>query len=85
MVAVDEKKDSYATSIWIVPTHGGEPRRLTNGPRDSAPRWSPDGKTVAFLRSIEKDGKPQPPQIYLLSLAGNEPRALTSLSRGAVA
>src|SRR3954468_16105089 len=57
-VTVDEKEDRYATSLWSVPIAGGEPRRLTNGPRDSAPRWSPDGKTLAFLRVGEKKGKP---------------------------
>src|SRR5437763_669731 len=63
-VNVDAKKEGYETAIWIVPLRGGAaPRRLTNGPRDSAPRWSPDGKTLAFLRAPEKDGKPQPAQI----------------------
>jgi dipeptidyl aminopeptidase/acylaminoacyl peptidase len=81
-VTVDEKKDAYLTSLWSVSTRGGAaPRRITNGPRDSAPRWSPDGKTLAFLRSGEKDGKPAPPQIWLLSMSGGEPRALTTLSR----
>lgn len=81
-VTVDEKKDQYATSIWTVPARAGAaPRQLTNGPRDQQPRWSPDGKTLAFLRSAEKDGKPQPAQIYLLSLAGGEPRQLTSMKQ----
>ena len=81
-VSVDEKKDTYATAIWTVATRAGAvPRRVTNGPRDSTPRWSRDGKTLAFLRSGEKDGKPAPAQIHLLRLDGGEPRALTSLSR----
>lgn len=81
-VTIDEKADQYVTSIWSVPARpGAMPRQLTNGPRDTQPRWSPDGKTLAFLRTVEKDGKPQPPQIYLLSLAGGEPRQLTSLKQ----
>ena len=36
---------------------------------------------LAFLRAPEKDGKPQPSQIYLLRSDGGEPHALTSLSR----
>jgi dipeptidyl aminopeptidase/acylaminoacyl peptidase len=86
-VAVDADKDDYTTSIWLVPvpTRGerAEPRRLTNGPRDTAPRWSPDGTRLIFARAAEKDGKPQPSQLYLLSFAGGEPRPLTDLPKGA--
>ena len=79
-VTVNAKKDGYDTALWTVGTQGGEPpRQLTNGPRDAMPRWSPDGKTIAFLRSQEK----QQPQIYLLSLSGGEPHAITSLAKGA--
>jgi dipeptidyl aminopeptidase/acylaminoacyl peptidase len=81
-VNVDEKHEGYQTAIWVVPVKGGgAARRMTNGPRDSAPRWSPDGRTLAFLRSVEKDGKPQPGQIFLLPLGGSEPRALTSMPK----
>ena len=82
-VTVDEKKDRYETSIWTVAAAEGRgaPRQLTAGPSDTAPRWSPDGKSLAFLRSGEKDGKPTPAQIYILPLNGGEPRAVTSLSR----
>src|SRR5438093_11819431 len=56
-VTVDEKKDGYLSSIWIATRDGSEPpRALTNGPRDTSPRWSPDGKTIAFVRSVDKDG-----------------------------
>ena len=77
----DEKGDRYTTSLWSVETRAGAtPRRITNGPRDTMPRWSPDGRSLAFLRAGEpKDGKPAPAQIHLLSLSGGEPRALTGL------
>jgi dipeptidyl aminopeptidase/acylaminoacyl peptidase len=81
-ITADEKGDRYVTSIWSMPARAGAvPRQLTNGPRDAKPRWSPDGKTLAFLRAPEKDGKPQPPQIFVLSLAGGEPRQLTSMKQ----
>ena len=44
VVTVNVKHDGYETSLWIVGTDGASPpRRLTAGPRDGAPRWSPDG------------------------------------------
>jgi dipeptidyl aminopeptidase/acylaminoacyl peptidase len=86
-VAVNAEKDDYSTSIWLVPiTARGqevEARPLSNGPRDTAPRWSPDGTKLIFARATEKDGKPQPAQLYLLSFAGGEPRPLTDLPKGA--
>ncbi|HEX9985559.1 MAG TPA: S9 family peptidase [Thermoanaerobaculia bacterium] len=77
---VNEKKDGYETALWLVQARAGAtPRRLTNGPRDTTPRWSPDGQTLAFLRPA---GEKEPrPQIHLLPMSGGEPRALTSLAR----
>ena len=37
--------------ISVVSASGGRVRRLTHGPNDSTPAWSPDGRTVAFVRS----------------------------------
>ena len=82
-VTVNEKKEGYNTSIWMVGTSGSEaPHRLTSGERDSGPRWSPDGKYVVFTRSMEKDGKPEPPQLCLLSMAGGDAFVFTSLPKG---
>jgi dipeptidyl aminopeptidase/acylaminoacyl peptidase len=87
-VVTDEKHTGYETSIWIVATTGNEaPVRLTNGKHDASPRWSPDSKLLAFVRGGEKDdsGKPRPPQIAILSLAGGEARIVTDLPKGAAA
>ena len=83
-VVVNESKDDYETSLWLVAASGSDgPRRLTSGIRDQSPRWSPDGHQLAFVRAIDRDGRPQPGQIYLLSLDGGEARAITDLARGA--
>ena len=82
-VWIDKKTDKYQTALWMIPSGGGASRQITAGPADSSPRWSPDGKTLAFLRVTEKAGKPQPPQIYLLSFAGGEARPLTDVHHGA--
>jgi len=82
-VRVTPKHDNYETALWMVPAQGGAARQLTSGPHDSDAHWSPDGKLVAFQRAVEKDGKPQPAQIYLLSMEGGEARALTDMPKGA--
>src|SRR5512132_3538990 len=83
-VTVNEKKEGYNTSIWSVPVAGGEaPRQLTKGDHDTTPRWSPDGKFLLFLRSTEKDGKPEPPQLAMLPMAGGDSFVLTDLPKGA--
>jgi dipeptidyl aminopeptidase/acylaminoacyl peptidase len=83
-VDVNAKKDGYDTSLWIVPAAGGsEPRKLTAGPRDTSPRWSPDGKTLAFVRALEEGGRPQPGQVFVLSMSGGEARQVTKIARGA--
>ncbi len=82
-VSVDEKTDQYDTAIWLAPTGGDQPpRRLTGGTRDHSPRWSPDGARLAFVRSAERDGRVQPPQVYVMAMAGGEGRAVTELPRG---
>jgi dipeptidyl aminopeptidase/acylaminoacyl peptidase len=83
-VSLDEKKDAYETAIWLAKTDGNEPpRAITSGVRDTSPRWSPDGRRLAFVRSIEKDGRPQPAQIHVMAMTGGEPWAITEIPRAA--
>lgn len=97
-VTVDEKKTGYDTAIWSVSTPGDEqPRRMTDGKHDSSPRWSPDGKWLAFVRTPESaggaaggasgasaPGRGQSPQLYLLPVSGGgESWKITDLPRGA--
>lgn len=63
-------------AVWIVPTRGGEPRRLTVAKeRAGTPRFSPDGRRLAFL-SNRSGGS----QVHLLDLAGGEAVQATSLA-----
>lgn len=82
-VSVNSKHDGYETSLWIVPASGGDARQITVGPHDSGPRWSANGKRLAFVRSTEKDGKPEPGQIFILPMDGGEARQLTEVAKGA--
>jgi dipeptidyl aminopeptidase/acylaminoacyl peptidase len=71
----------YRSQIMLVPFDGSSaPRALTSGRhRDTAPRWSPDGCSLAFVSDRDNDRA----QVFLLSLQGGEPRQLTWLKRGA--
>jgi len=81
----DFENAHWDTDLWLVrweagkPADGwGAPRQLTfTTARDTRPRWSPDGQSIAFLR-----GSGTSAQIWLLALAGGEPRAVTHAARG---
>ncbi|HEY9106963.1 MAG TPA: S9 family peptidase [Roseateles sp.] len=69
------------SSLWSFSLETGEARRLTHGQaRDECPRWSPDGRCIAFLSDRARPGTPQ---IQLMPLDGGEARPLTRLARGA--
>ena len=74
----DMNANRNASNVWIVSTSGGTPMQLTQSGHDSAPEWSPDAKTLAFLSSREGNS-----QVYLLSMDGGEAHAVTHLSTGA--
>jgi dipeptidyl aminopeptidase/acylaminoacyl peptidase len=81
-VVADVLKDENRTNadLWLINADGsGEPRKLTHSPkRDAHPRWSPDGKWIAFESTRDGDS-----QLYLLPTDGGEPRKLTTISTGA--
>lgn len=82
-VTVNEKENRYETSLFTVAASGADaPRRLTSNVRDTTPRWSPDGRQIAFVRSVEKDGRPQPGQVYLLDMSGGEVYPPTDDTKG---
>jgi dipeptidyl aminopeptidase/acylaminoacyl peptidase len=78
--ALDRKEDNSDTDIYMVPASGGAAIRLTTGKRpETSPRWSPDGKYLAF--SSARDGGKS--QIYLLDRRGGEAVVLTDYKTGA--
>jgi dipeptidyl aminopeptidase/acylaminoacyl peptidase len=75
----DMEANRSVRDIWVVAAAGGdEARQLTRGGSDMRPRWSPDGKKLAFI-----SGRAGTPQIYWIALEGGEATRLTSLSTGA--
>jgi dipeptidyl aminopeptidase/acylaminoacyl peptidase len=75
----DLEANKSVRNIWIVSASGGEPKQLTRGGTDARPRWSPDGKKLAFLSSRVENN----PQVYWMNLQGGEANRVTSLSTGA--
>jgi dipeptidyl aminopeptidase/acylaminoacyl peptidase len=72
------KDDKNEDRIWMVPVAGGESRALTSsGVSSSHARWSPDGKSIAFL-SARDEGKTQ---VWLLNVHGGEAERLTKTSQ----
>ncbi|MFC5185955.1 S9 family peptidase [Actinomadura harenae] len=69
----DAELDRAESALWEVRADGGAPRPLTRGPADLAPRWSPDGATLAFLRAG---------RIHLLPADGGEAVPLTDRDAG---
>ena len=61
------------SDIWIVPTRGGPPVRVTNDKaEDSTPVWTPDGQRIVY--SSQRNGIGQ---IYQVSLDGHQPVQVT--------
>lgn len=78
----DIDKNEGLTDLWLLPTAaGGEARQLTTAAAaDTEPRFSPDGKWVAF---VSKRGDDKQNQIYVIALAGGEARRVTNVPTGA--
>ena len=78
----------YQTALYTLALDApnAQPKLLTAGTHDSSPRWSPDGTRIAFLRAAEREGKPVPPQLYLVAATGEaSPIRLSDLPKGASA
>ena len=65
---------AYAGDLWLAPVDGSElARRLTTHPGlELYPRFSPDGRQVAFAGQYRGDE-----QVYVIDIDGGEPRQLT--------
>src|SRR5207248_1336986 len=69
----DLPRAKRSTKIWTMDPDGANARPLTQGDADSSPRFSPDGKQIAFVRDSN---------LFLLPLGGGEPKQLTHISSG---
>src|SRR6266404_2063667 len=70
----DFKQDAFINQIWLVDSDTGKNFQLTRGERSSTtPRWSPDGRSLAFLSNRQDDKN----QIFLINPLGGEAQQLT--------
>jgi dipeptidyl aminopeptidase/acylaminoacyl peptidase len=82
VTTLDRKEDNSDTDLYMVAAAGGAPIRLTTSKKpENTPRWSPDGRYLAFLSA--RDGKK--PQVFLLDRRGGEAQVITEYKTGASA
>ena len=79
---VDRQSNTYRDAIWLARRDGSGVKPFTAGTRrDGHPRWSPDGRYLAFL-SDREGGKRQ---VYVLPVDGGEACRLTNMASGVTA
>jgi dipeptidyl aminopeptidase/acylaminoacyl peptidase len=87
VVGFDMEENKARASLWLLSCFGGEPRRLTSaGEKDGEPRWSPDGRWIAFVaRRPEAEGgkEEEESQVYVIAPDGGEARRVTDIPTGA--
>lgn len=75
VTTLDVEANEVRSAIWVAPAQGGKATRFTwGGKQDHTPRWSPDGRWIAFVSN--RTGNPE---IWAIPTDGGEPKQLTSL------
>jgi dipeptidyl aminopeptidase/acylaminoacyl peptidase len=79
VTSIDREESLYRSAIWVTNVDGSEqPRQFTSGERrDGMPRWSPDGRWLAFVSNRGGEDEKAPGQLYVMPADGGEPRKLT--------
>ena len=76
---VDLDANRTCSAIWSVPVDGSPPRRLTTGDdADAQPRWSPDGRLLAFTRTAKKGERSETSLLVLPVDGPGEPATIAA-------
>ena len=71
-----EYDENRNTDVWVISAEGGELTKISDHDEaDSSPRWSPDGKTMAFTGVIKQRDHPK---IWLAPATGGAPSRLAA-------
>jgi dipeptidyl aminopeptidase/acylaminoacyl peptidase len=79
---LDENR--HVASLHRVDVASGRMQQLVAGEEYvgvSFPRWSPDGREIAFLAAA-KDARNSRPQVFVVAAQGSTPRQVTSMTTG---
>ena len=80
VTTIDSAKDSRDADIWMTSWDGTQTVRLTSSAEsETSPRWSPDGRSLAFL-SGRQDAKGD--QVWVMDRRGGEAQRLTTIKGG---
>ena len=75
----DKAANKRLTQIYLISVDGGESRQLTNETQSSStPRWSPDGRLLAFVSA--RDGESQ---IWTMDVESGEAKKVSNVAMGA--
>jgi dipeptidyl aminopeptidase/acylaminoacyl peptidase len=83
VTTIDVDDDKSETAVWAVPVDGGKAWRMTApGASATQPRWSPDGRRLAFLSSRSTDDDDAETQVWAFDLRGGDAQPLTDVKQG---
>ena len=78
VATADRESDENRISVYVAAADGRTPaRRFTHGNKDHSPRWSPDGRFLAFISDRGEKN-----QLFVAPLDGGEPKQVTKAKHG---